>query len=179
MKRNLFEGFDHMDLENQVIPKISIDEYSAKAGTDDELVTVAFTVKGESASKDLTEWFERGYNWVIDAAVSDGELSPGKYLVFVELNRRTTAPEKIVELVEDLETLTGLKPHEWTVEINDEEFDCDVGQIKSQMILSPQQYRETKEEGLNEMRELAGNTTKNVYTNKDSILKDFISKAGL
>lgn len=177
--RILTEGFDHLDLENQVIPEISIDEYSAKTGTDDEIVTVAFTVKGEQASKDIVEWFERGYTWVIDSAVSDGELSPGKYLVFVEMNRRTSTPNKIVELVEDLETLTGLKLKDWTVTINDDQFDCDVDQLKSQMILSPQEYRETKEEDLNEMRELAGSTPKNVYGKHDSILKDFISKAGL
>jgi hypothetical protein len=175
----LLEGFDHMDLENQVIPKISIDEYSAKTGTDDEIVTVAFTIKGQQASKDLVEWFERGYTWVIDAAVSDGELSPGKYLVFVEMNRRTSTPNKIVELVEDLETLTGLKVKDWTVTINDEEFDCEVSQIKSQMILSPQEYRETKEEDLNEMRTLSGSEPKKLYGEHDSILKDFISKAGL
>jgi hypothetical protein len=177
--RILLEGFDYMDLENQVIPKISIDEYSAKTGTDDEIVTIAFTVKGEQASKDLVEWFERGYDWVIDAAVSDGELSPGKYLVFVEINRRTTSPDKIIELVEDLETLTRLKVKDWTVTINDEEFDCEVNQIKSQMILSPQEYRETKEEGLNEMRALSGSEPKKLYGEHDSILKDFISKAGL
>jgi hypothetical protein len=175
----LLEGFDHLDLENQVIPTISIDEYSAKAGTDDAIVTVAFTIKGEQASKDLVEWFERGYAWVIDAAVSDGELTPGKYLVFVELNRRTTTPDKIVELVGDLETLTGLKTKEWTVTINDEDFECDISQIKSQMILSPQEYRETKEEDLNEMRALSGSAPKKLYGKHDSILKDFISKAGL
>ena len=175
----LFEGFDHMDLENQIIPEITIDEYSAKTGTDDEVVTVAFTVKGEQASKDLVEWFERGYDWVIDAAVSDGELSPGKYLVFVEINRRTSTPSKIVELVEDLETLTNLKVKDWTVTINDEDFDCELSQIKSQMKLSPQEYRETKEEDLNEMRELSGSEPKKLYGKQDSILKDFISKAGL
>jgi hypothetical protein len=177
--RLLLEGFDYLDLENQVIPELSIDEYSAKTGTDDKVVTLAFTIKGAQASKDLVEWFERGYEWVIDADVSDGELSPGKYLVFVEINRRTSTPNKIVELVEDLETLTRLKVKDWTITINEEEFDCDIEQIKSQMILSPQEYRETKEEGLNEMRELAGSAPKKLYGEHDSILKDFISKAGL
>lgn len=177
--RILTEGFDYMDLENQVIPELSIDEYSAKTGTDDEVVTVAFTIKGEQASKDIVEWFERGYTWVVDAAVSDGELSPGKYLVFVEMKRRTSVPEKIIEMVEDLETLTGLKVKDWTVTVNDEDFDCELSQIKSQMILSPQEYRETKEEGLNEMRELSGTEPKKIYGSPDSILKDFISKAGL
>ena len=47
------------------------------------------------------------------------------------------------------------------------------------MILSPQEYRELKEKDLNEMRELSGNEPKKLFGQQDSILKDFISKAGL
>ena len=47
------------------------------------------------------------------------------------------------------------------------------------MILSPHKYREIKETDLNEMRELSNIETHNIYEEKDSILKDFISKAGL
>ena len=177
--KKLFEGLDHLDLENQVTPTISVDEYSAKMGSDDEIVTLAFTVKGEEASKDLVSWFERGYNWVLDADVSDGEVSFGKYLVFVELDRRTKSPERIVELVEDLETLTGISSKDWTITVNKQEYDCDVEQLKQVIILSPHQYRQEKETDLNEMRTMSGLETKNVFTEKDSLLKDFLSKAGL
>lgn len=177
--KKLFEGLDHLDLENQVTPTVSVDEYSAKMGSDDEIVTLAFTVKGEEASKDLVSWFERGYNWVLDAQISDGEVSFGKYLVFVELDRRTKSPERIVELVEDLETLTAIPPKDWTITVNKQDYDCDVEQLKQVIILSPHQYRQEKETDLNEMRTMSGLETKNVFTEKDSLLKDFLSKAGL
>ena len=177
--QKLFEGFDHLDLENQVTPKVSVDEYSAKMGSDDEIITLAFIVKGEDASKDLVSWFERGYSWVLDAQISEGEISFGKYVVFVELDRRTKAPERIVELIEDLETLTNIPSKDWTITVNDEDYDCDVEQLKNVIILSPHEYRKEKESDLNEMRTMSGMQPKNIYKEKDSLLKDFISKAGL
>ena len=67
MKQILNEGLDYMDLEGQLLPRISVDEYSAKMGKDSEIVTVAFTVKSEAAGNDLVDWLERGYNFVLDA----------------------------------------------------------------------------------------------------------------
>ena len=87
MSNILNEGFDYHDLVNQIIPEITIDEYAAKMGDDDEIVTLAFTVKGNQVGEDLVDWFERGYDWVLDAQVSEGEVKPGQYLVFVEMNR--------------------------------------------------------------------------------------------
>ncbi len=98
-KRILNEGLDYHDLVGQMIPEVTVDEYAAKMGEDDEIVTLAFTVKGKQVGEDLSDWFERGYDWVLDAQVSDGELVPGKYLVFVEMNRRTSTPERIIELL--------------------------------------------------------------------------------
>lgn len=179
MRKVLVEGFDYQDLLNQIDPKVTVDEYSAKMGDDDEIVTLAFTVKGKQASEDLVDWFERGYEWILDAQVSDGELVPGKYLVFVEMNRRSKAPDRVIELIEDLETLTDLPLKEWTITVDEEDYDPDVEQLKSVMILSPHEYRQQKEDGLNEMRGHAGLTPHKIYNEQDSILKDFIAKAGL
>jgi hypothetical protein len=179
MNKILKEGLDHMDMQGQIIPKINIDKYVAKMGGDDEIITVGFTIKGAQASEDLTDWFERGYDWLLDAKVSDGEITNGKYVVFVEMDRRTTAPERIIELIEDLETLTGLTLEDWTMTIGDQDYPADAGKIKELVTLSPHEYRVKQETELNEMRETAGLPTKNAHGEKDSLLKDFLSKAGL
>lgn len=177
---NLFEEFDYHDLVGQMDPRITIDKYVAKMGPDSEIITVAFVVKGEKAAEDLTNWFERGYNWVLDAQVSDGEVSRGKHVVFIEINRRSTSPDKIIDLLKDLETLTDYKLTDWTVTIDDEDYDADVGILKQVMTLSPHEYRKQHEEDLNEMRNLAGVDTVPIYDNKkDDILKNYIAKAGL
>jgi hypothetical protein len=179
MSNILNEGFDYHDLVNQIMPEITIDEYAAKMGDDDEIVTLAFTVKGNQVGEDLVDWFERGYDWVLDAQVSDGEISSGKYLVFVEMDRRTTVPERICELVSDMQTLTDLPMKDWTINYEDNQYECDSAQLKSVMILSPAEYRKRKETDLNEMRNLSGMNQKKIYSQPDSMLKDFIAKAGL
>jgi hypothetical protein len=179
MSKLLVEGLDYHDLVNQMVPEVSIDEYSAKMGEDDEIVTLAFVMKSHQAAEDVVDWFERGYEWILDAQVSEGEVSPGKYLVFVEMSRRTSVPDRVVELIDDLETLTSLKIKDWTIKINGEDFDADAEQIKTQLILSPHKYREEKETDLNEVRHRAGLEPHKIFKEQDSLLKDFISKAGL
>ncbi len=179
MTRILTEGFDYKDLEGQIDPTVSVDEYAANMGDDDEIVTLAFTVKGQQASEDLVDWFERGYDYVLDSEVSDGQVSKGKYLVFVEMNRRTTVPERIVEIIEDMETLTQLPVEDWTITVDKKEYKADVDQLKQVIILSPSKYRQMHEEDLNEMRNRAGLEPAKVFKEQDSLLKDFISKAGL
>ena len=181
-KRILNEGLDYHDLVGQMIPEVTVDEYAAKMGEDDEIVTLAFTVKGKQVGEDLSDWFERGYDWVLDAQVSDGELVPGKYLVFVEMNRRTSTPERIIELLEDLETLTDLPVKDWTIIVDDEEYEPNVEVLKQKIVLSPHDYRIDidREEELNEMRVAAGMQPKDLYTEEqDSEIKAFKAMAGL
>lgn len=179
MKKILVEGFDYKDLEGQIEPIVIVDEYKAKMGDDDEIVTISFIVKGRQVGEDLTDWFERGYDWILDSEVSEGQVSKGKYLVFVEANRRTTIPERIIELIEDLETLTNLPLDKWTIKVDDVEYKPEVGTLKNVIILSPHEYRMKKEEDLNEMRNRAGLEPKKIFTEKDSLLKNYLAKAGL
>lgn len=129
-KTILNEGLDYHDLEGQMLPVVTVDEYAAHMGKDSEIVTLAFNVKSEAAGSDLVDWFERGYDWVLDAQVSEGEIKPGQYLVFVEMNRRTSVPKRIVELLDDLETLTDVPVKDWTVIVDDEEYQADEDILK-------------------------------------------------
>lgn len=130
-----------MDMEGQLDDVITVDEYSAKMGKDSDIVTLTFTVYSEQAAKDLVSWFERGYEWILDASVSEGELEPGKYLVFVEMRRRSSVPDKICQLLEDLNTLTDIKLKDWKVSIEDEEYAADPEILFEHMILNPNEYK--------------------------------------
>lgn len=180
MRKIINESLDYMDLEGQLEPRITIDEYAAKMGKDSEIVTVAFTVNSEAVGEDLVDWLERGYDFVLDAQVSDGEITTGKYLVFVELSRRSKTPERIIELLSDLETLTGLDVHDWTVEIDDEDYEASEDIIKQKIALSPKEYREEEQdESLNEMRTIANLPVTKVRPEVDKELRDFKTIAGL
>jgi hypothetical protein len=149
-------------------------------GKDKDIVTLAFVVKSKDAGNDLEEWFEKGYDYVLDASLSDGEVVSGKWLVFVELSRRSTVPERIVELINDLKTLTNLKLSEWSVQVDDEDYEPEEQILKQVIICNPNEYKieQEQEDELNEMRSIAGLEVKKLFE-KDRELKDFISKAGL
>lgn len=176
----LTEGLDYMDLEGQVHDKVTIDEYSAKMGKDKDVITVTFKLNSKLAADDLVVWFERGYDFVLDASVSDGEIEPGKYLVFVELSRRSAAADRIIRLLSDLETLTGYKLKDWTVEIEGEGYDANEQVIRQKLILNPNEYKMEKEkdEKLNEFRSIAGLHTKPMYE-EDAYIKTIKAMAGM
>jgi len=182
-KTILNEGLDYHDLEGQMIPTVTVDEYAAHMGNDSEIVTLAFTIKSEAAGNDLVDWFERGYDFVLDAQVSEGEVKPGQYLVFVEMNRRSSVPKRIIELLDDLETLTAIPVKDWTIIVDEEEYSPEEEVLKQVITISPHDYRETEEveeEEINEMRERAGLEVKAIHADKqDADIKAFKSMAGL
>jgi len=176
----LFEGLDYHAMVGQVDPKISVDEYAAKMGKDSDIVTLAFKMNSKLAAQDLVGWLEKGYNFILDASVSEGEISPRKYLVFAEMNRRTSVPERIIEVLTDMQTLTDIPITEWTVSVDDEDYDADEEMLKQVIVLSPLEYKKTKEreEELNEYRELSGLPTTKMYV-EDEYIKNLKAMAGM
>jgi len=177
-------ALDYMDLEGQLNDKITIDEYAAKIGKDSDIVTLTFITHSKLAAKDLVTWFERGYDFILDASISDGAIESGNWLVFVEMKRRSKVPNRIVTLLEDLETLTGIELGDWTVEIDGNEYEASEEIMKEKMILNPNEYRiekesdedEEPENDLNEMRLRAGLDVKTTYV-EDEYIKNLKSIA--
>jgi len=181
MTMRLNEGLDYHDMKGMIKPEVSVDEYATKLGENSDFVTLTFILKSKDAAKDLVSWLEIGYDFILDASLSDGELEPGKWLVFVEMKRRSNVPQKIVTILKDLETLTDRPLKEYVIKVNDETFDADEDVLKQAIILSPNQYMKEKgeDEGLNEMRAIAGLPNKKVYVNIDEEIKKYINTAGL
>ena len=154
MKTYITEGLDYHDLVGQMVPKITVDEYAAKMGDDKDVVTLTFIVKSKQAAVDLVDWFEKGYDFILDASLSDGEIEVGKWLIFVEMDRRFKVPERIVEILDDLNTLTDMPLKDWEVEIDGETYDANEKILRQVIIVNPNEYTIDKEneEDLNEMR---------------------------
>jgi hypothetical protein len=177
-------ALDYMDLEGQLTDTITVDEYAAKMGKDSDIVTLTFTTHSKLAATDLVTWFERGYDFVLDASVSEGEIQPGQWLVFVEMDRRSKVPNRIITLLSDLETLTGYEVSDWTIEIDGDDYEASEEIMKEKMILNPNEYKMMKEpdeesEGeLNEMRLRAGIDVKTSYV-EDEYIKNLKAIAGL
>jgi hypothetical protein len=103
------EGLRPMDLEEMVYPTFEVDTYSSKMGEDRDVCVVSFQVKDRAPAKDLMEFIEKGYHFVLDSDVSSGENADGEYSVFVELPRSSRLAEQIKELTYGVRKLTGIE----------------------------------------------------------------------
>ena len=97
------------DLRDLVSEVIEIDSDKSKMGADSDIITVTFSTISRESAQDLTNFFERGYTFVLDADATPSEQSDGTYKVFVELERDTNASENIMELANGVENLANIK----------------------------------------------------------------------
>ena len=175
----LFESLEFKDMEGLLKPTIHVDEFSSKMGDDDDIIVVSFFVRDPQAAKDLMNWFEKGYDFVLDADRSPGELKPNRYLVYVEIRRRSTAGGNVEQLLSDLETLTEFKTDDWTMHYKGKEVPFSRDEFDRLVPLTPRAYRERYEKDLNEMRAQAGLPTKRIYDESDKALQAIQSAAGI
>ena len=109
----LNEGLLAGDLKFLVDNIFEVDSYASKMGEDKDIVVLSFTVNSQNPANDLVEFVENGYDFVLDADISPGELDDGKYKVFVEIERNKRIHEQILELLNGVKNLA---------EINDFKF---------------------------------------------------------
>jgi hypothetical protein len=166
----LTESLNHLDMEDQLIPLLGIDEFKARLGEDEDVVTLNFIIKSKEAGNDLVIWLERGYDFILDAEVSPGEVEDGKYYVFAEMNRRPSSARKIMEILDDLSTLTGVKGEDWSIKVDRKRYPATKENIASNVPMTTTEYREKNETELNEWREIAGLKTVKTYESDADII---------
>ena len=148
MLRTIAMALDPQDLEGRIEATVHFDEYKPKMGKDDAVIVATFKVFGKQPAKDLENFIEMGYDWVIDAETSAGEISEGRYIVFVEAERRGSYPQKFMSMISDLNNLTDVQ--DWMMVY----FDKPSGKNPTQLLnldtltasvpTSPKKYRDGK-----------------------------------
>ena len=106
--QQLNENLHESDLKDLVKKVFEIDSYKSKIGDDEEIIVLSFTVESEDPAKDLENFIEMGYNFVLDADTSIGETDDGTYKVFVEIERNRNAINYILKLLDGISRLTDI-----------------------------------------------------------------------
>jgi len=102
-------GLRAQDLKDLVKKTFEVDSYASKMGEDSSIITLSFSLYDRSAAEDLVGFFEKGYQFVLDADSTPGEQSDGTYKVFVEIERDSDAAENIQSLLDGLDKLTNVE----------------------------------------------------------------------
>jgi hypothetical protein len=170
--RNLFEGLETGDLARLIHPELHIDEFKSKLGDDQDVIVLSFKVDAKEPASDLVSFIEKGYDWVLDADISSGEMDDGSYIVFVELDRTESAPEDIMDLMSDLMNLTDQEINEWRVRYYKahKETTLSLESLHDLIPLSPEAYeKDYGHEEIDKLKAIAGvnidtKAPKNEYT---------------
>jgi len=96
-----------MSYVNEVI---SIDNYQAKLGNDEDVSVIKLETNNKNVAEDLVQFIESGHKFVLDADHSPSKNTNGNYDIFVEIKRDDNLPNNIFKLIRDVENLTGIQP---------------------------------------------------------------------
>jgi len=158
---NLTEGLEKGDLAHLVMPKVTVDEYKSKMGSDKDIVVVSFQVRSKEPALDLVNFLEKSYDWVVDSDLSSGELFDGSYVVFVEIERDADLGENLISMFTDLENLTDFKLDDWRLVYfkTKKVVEMSVEGINAAMPTSPEAYNKLfkkDKEDLDKLKTAAG-----------------------
>jgi hypothetical protein len=132
MTRILRESLERGDLKRLIHDELHIDEFKSKLGNDEDVVVISFKVAGKEPANDIVSFVEKGYEWVIDADVSSGEMDDGDYIVFVEIPREPGCAKNIMDMMSDIMNLTDQELEDWRVRYykNKEDHNLDLETLK-------------------------------------------------
>lgn len=147
---NLNETLHSNDLQNLVSNIFEIDSYASKMGNDKDIVVLSFTVEDKEPAEDLVNFIERGYEFVLDADSTPGELNDGRYKVFIELERNRHVPEQIIEILYGMKQITGIDNFKFRYYKSFNSIPADKENLTEYIPTSKQDYEVTiKENSLN------------------------------
>lgn len=159
LKPNLLEGLERGDLKRLVHHELHIDEFKSKLGDDCDVIVLSFKLDSKEPADDLVAFIEKGYEWVLDADVSSGEMEDGSYIVFVELDRNDESADNILSLMTDLMNLTDQKIEDWRARYYKarKELPLSLESLKTLIPASPEAYeRKYGQDKIDQLKSAAG-----------------------
>jgi hypothetical protein len=135
-------SIEHGDLRRLVHTELHLDEFESKLGKNRDVVVVSLKVAGKEPGQDICSFVEKGYDWVLDADVSPGEMNDGDYIVFIELPRDQECVSHIIEMMEDLMNLTEQELSDYRVRYRHDTVDNSLDEETLRRVLpaSPEEY---------------------------------------
>lgn len=138
--QQLNEGLRPMDLAEMVEDTFDVDTFKSKMGEDRDVCVLSFKIKDRNPAKDLMEFIEKNFEFVLDADVSSGENNKGEYSVFVELSRVPELAENIKEITYGVTKLTGIKEFKFKYHKNPEVVSVNEENLKTKIPSTANDY---------------------------------------
>jgi hypothetical protein len=173
----LEEGLRAGDLAETIYPLFEIDSFRSKMGEDQDICVLTFQAKDRYPAKDMMEFIEKGYNFVLDADVSAGENEEGEYSIFVEMERTKKIADNIMEMLYGLERITGINDWDFKYYKDMKKYNATTENLRKKVPSSSKIYEQTMQRfRTDEMKQFFSKTIMDdlvLENNKITILKPF------
>jgi len=183
------KSIKNLEMQNHISELITIDNFAAKLGKDEDVSVVKFQTDNKAVAEDLVHFIETGCAFVLDADNSPAKNQEGRYNIFVELERNDDLPKKIMELVRDVEQVSGMLPWKFTFHKKDNEYALSEETLAVIVPTSSSQYNFLTDDSIEEdiksffessailHRRLKGKhlTLKKAFTNHEMMIESFNS----
>jgi len=141
------------ELQDLVLPRVSIDEFSPKTGDNNDVIVLGFYVKDKEPAKDLSHFIETGAYDILDVEASPSSNDDGEFMVFVEVDRNDKFFELADKIVEDLNNIMDLDGWVYKPYYSEDEFKRNDESWKGFVITDPKKYVSKEEFNENLMKE--------------------------
>lgn len=142
------------DLRGLVKDVFEIDNYKSKIGNDRDVCVLTFIVDSKDPAEDLENFIEMGYDFVMDAECTSGELDDGKYRVFVEIERSRHLGEQLSELIDGVSKATGIEDFRFRYHKEFKSVEATLEQFEKKIPNDPDAYDAAVESsGINNFQE--------------------------
>jgi hypothetical protein len=138
-------GLQKNDLDYLLLPMVNIDTFESKI-SNKKAVVLAFYVFEKDPARDLERFIERGEINVLDTETSPAPTIDGYYVVFVEMDRDDNLPEKIFELISQINRLTNVDEWQFKTYRDPEIHDLTEENLKKFLNLDPDLVPDTPDE---------------------------------
>ena len=128
------------DLKMLVDNIFEVDSYASKMGEDKDIVVLSFNVESLDPAKDLVQFVENGYDFVLDADTSPGELSDGRYKVFVEIERNRRIADQILEVLDGVSKLANIDNFKFRYHKSFHSIDANETSLKETIPITKEDY---------------------------------------
>jgi hypothetical protein len=169
----LNEGLEYHDMMGLVKPTVHIDEFESRMGDDADVIVVSFYLRNRQAADDLVVWLEKGYDFILDADRSPGEIKPNRYLVYAEFRRSPEFVKNFNQVMTELPNLTAIDADKFKIRVGKKLYPYSEKAVSNNVILTPAAYNRDKEGDINEIREAAGLAIKPIYRRVARDLKNW------
>ncbi len=144
------KSIKNLEMQNHISELITIDNFQAKLGNDEDVSVIKFQTDNKAVSEDLVNFIETGCAFVLDADNSPAKNHDGRYNIFVELERNDDLPKKIMELVRDIEQVSGMLPWKFTFHKKDNEYSLSEEALATIVPTSSSQYKFLTDDNIEE-----------------------------